>query len=147
MIEIERKFLIKNTDFLNHTFMSLNITQGYLSKDPKKIVRIRVTDEKAFITIKGEYDKKGLSRYEWEKEIGIEEAKTLLKLCISNPFEKIRYIVNYKKTKFEIDVFENSNKGLIIAEAELKNIEQKIDRPKWLGKEIIGKKKYYNSAL
>jgi len=88
-----------------------------------------------------------LSRYEWEKEIGIEEAKTLLKLCISNPFEKIRYIVNYKKTKFEIDVFENSNKGLIIAEAELKNIEQKIDRPKWLGKEIIGKKKYYNSAL
>lgn len=143
--EIERKFLV-NGDFKSHVTKSYKITQGYLTLSGPT-VRIRTKGDKAFITIKGKSENGGLSRYEWEKEIEVSEAIELLLLCDERKIEKIRYEILFENQLFEVDEFFGANKGLIIAELELKTENDVIIAPEWLGREVTGEKRYYNSHL
>ncbi|SCY29081.1 CYTH domain-containing protein [Nonlabens sp. Hel1_33_55] len=146
MQEIERKFLIKNTEFLED-MNGFKIVQGYLSNDPKRNVRVRIKGDLAFITIKGMSNESGLSRFEWEKEIDVKEAEELLKLCLPGVIEKTRYEIASGDHTFEVDIFEGENKGLIIAEVELKSEDEAFEKPEWLGDEVTGDVRYYNSYL
>lgn len=146
-IEIERKFLVKNLDFIKESSSKKYIIQGYLSKDPERTVRVRIEDKKAFLTVKGESFDNGTSRIEIENIISIKDAKDLMKICLSQPIKKVRYIINKNDFIFEVDVFKNSNEGLIIAELELNSKDLKFPKPDWLGKEVTGKKEFYNSQL
>ncbi len=147
VIEIERKFLVKNQIFKSEAIKKQLITQGYLNSDPKRSVRIRISDQHAFITVKGKTSANGTSRFEWEKEININDAKQLISLCLEGVIEKIRYLVPYKNHTFEVDEFLKDNKGLVIAEVELSYENENFERPIWLGEEVTGIKKYYNSQL
>ena len=146
-LEIERKFLVKNLDFKAESFEKNYLKQGYLNSDKNRTVRIRVTDKNAFITIKGKSNTTGLSRFEWEKEIPISEAKELLLLCEPNLIEKYRYLVKKGKHTFEVDEFLGENHGLIVAEIELNSENETFEKPKWLSKEVTGEIKYYNSSI
>ena len=146
-IEIERKFLVKNLDFIKESSSKKLIEQGYLSKDPNRIVRVRIIDNKGVLTFKGKSFDGGTSRVEIEKEISIKDANELMKLCIPIKIRKVRYIINKNNLIFEVDVFQEHNKGLIVAEVELYSKKEKIIKPNWLGKEVTGEKKYYNSQL
>ena len=147
-IETERKFLVTNSDYKKQYSSKEKITQAYLSKDPKRSVRIRVNNRKGWITIKGESDKKGLSRMEWEKEIPLKTAKKLLKICLPNPINKIRYKIQLNNNiTIEVDEFLGHNKGLVLAEIELISKDQPFEKPDWLGKEVTGIKKFYNSMM
>lgn len=147
MIEIERKFLVKNETYKSESIKKQLITQGYLSSDPKRSVRIRICEQNAYITIKGQTSESGASRYEWEKEINIEDAKQLMLLCREGVVTKIRHLIPFKNHTFEVDEFLKDNSGLVIAEVELSNENEDFERPRWLGKEVTGIKKYYNSQL
>lgn len=147
MIEIERKFLVKNKSYKSESIKKQLITQGYLSSDPKRSVRIRICEQNAYITIKGQTSESGTSRYEWEKEINIEDAKQLMLLCREGVVTKIRHLIPFKNHTFEVDEFLKDNSGLVIAEIELSNENEDFERPRWLGKEVTGIKKYYNSQL
>ena len=146
-LEIERKFLVKNLDFKKKSFAAYHLKQGYISFDKNATVRIRITDEKAFITIKGKSNKNGTSRFEWEKEIDILEANSLFNLCKEGIIEKQRFLVKNGNFTFEVDEFYGENEGLILAEIELKNENDFFDKPSWLGNEVTGNKKYYNALL
>lgn len=145
--EIERKFRVKNTTFLQETTSKFKIVQGYLNSNPDRTVRIRLKENKAFITIKGKSNDAGTTRFEWEKEINYTEAEQLIQLCEDFIIEKIRYEVTYLNQLFEIDIFEGKNKGLIIAEIELESPHQKVVFPDWLGKEVTGDVRFYNAYL
>lgn len=145
--EIERKFLVKNTNFITESTQKHLIKQGFLSTDKKRTVRIRIRDDKGFITIKGKSNAKGTTRLEWEKEITLTDAKKLLKLCKKPIISKIRYLVPFKGNIFEVDIFKKKNKGLILAEIELKDENQTFEKPNWLGKEVTGDIRYYNAVL
>ena len=148
MIEIERKFLVSNLEeCLQHHTKSITIVQGYLSFDPARTVRIRKTDTKAFLTIKGKSNETGDTRFEWEKEIKENEAIQLFDLCLGQTIRKTRYIVPYQSHIFEIDVFSGNHQGLVIAEIELSSSSEKVDLPKWIGQEVTGDNRYYNSVL
>lgn len=146
-IEIERKFLVKNNSFLADSFQKKYIKQGFLNTDKHRIVRIRISDDTGYITIKGITNETGMSRFEWEKQIPIDEANQLLTLCEDTPIEKHRYLLKNDSFVFEVDVFGGPNDGLIIAEIELSSEKDDFSRPKWLGKEVTGQTKYYNSML
>jgi adenylate cyclase len=144
--EIERKFLVKD-GFKQHVDSSTRISQGYLSSVPQRIVRVRINGEKGFITIKGVSNFTGMSRYEWEKEIPVSEARELLTICEPGIIDKTRYLVKVGKFTFEVDEFYGDNQGLIIAEIELSSEGELFEKPDWLGEEVTGDKKYYNSKL
>lgn len=144
--EIERKFLVKD-DFIGQAGESILIIQAYLSLDKERTVRIRIQNEQAFLTIKGKSNVSGLSRYEWEKEIDQSEAKELLKLAIGSSIEKIRYRIPVGNHVFEVDVFSGENEGLVLAEVELQSEAEVFEKPEWLGKEVSGDPRYYNSNL
>jgi len=145
--EIERKFLVLNTDFIKESHQHYTIVQGFLNSHKKRTVRVRITDEKAFLTVKGKSNKKGTTRFEWEKEISINDANNLLILCEKTIIKKTRYLIKAENHTFEVDVFKAENKGLIIAEIELNSENEPFTKPSWLGKEVTGKIKYYNSVL
>jgi len=147
MIEIERKFLINSEAFKKEAYKHTQITQGFLSTNKKRTVRVRLKGELGYITIKGASSKNGLSRFEWEKEISKTEAKALLKLCKKEVIDKMRYEVKVGNHIFEVDEFFGKNKGLIIAEVELSSEAETFIKPNWLGKEVTGNIKYYNSQL
>lgn len=147
LLEIERKFLVKNNSYKDESFKCLSIKQGFLNSNKNRVVRVRVVDDKGFITIKGKSNKKGTTRFEWEKEISMKDAKRLLKLCEKGIIKKKRYLVKIKNHTYEVDVFKNKNKGLIIAEVELGNATELFSKPSWLGEEVTGIVKYYNSEL
>ena len=147
MIEIERKFLVKSKGYKKNSLSKHFVKQGYLSTDLSRCVRVRIIDEKAFITIKGASSIDGLSRFEWEKEICKKEADEIIMLCAADTIEKIRYVFEFEGNKFEIDEFQNKNNGLVIAEIELSSKSQLFKKPEWIGKEVTGIKKYYNSQL
>ncbi len=145
--EIERKFLVKG-DFMPFVTKQTRITQGYLSSVPERTVRVRIKGDKGFITIKGIGNESGASRYEWEKEISVEEVNELLKLCEPGIIDKTRFIVpSSDGLKFEVDEFYGDNEGLTVAEIELPDEDFKFDKPEWLGKEVTGDVKYFNSML
>ena len=147
MIEIERKFLVTSSEYKSLANRKSKISQGYLTKDPERTVRIRIRKGKGFLTIKGKSSKDGMSRFEWEKEIPIEEAQELIVLCLPTIIEKTRYEVIYKGNLFEVDEFEGAHEGLILAEVELKSSKDVIELPSWIGKEVTGDNQYYNSFL
>ena len=147
MIEIERKFLVKNDSFKTAAFTQNHIAQGYLSSVPERTVRVRIKGEKGFLTIKGISNESGLSRFEWEKEISVEEAKKLLLLCEKGVIDKTRFEVKSGNHVYEIDVFYGDNEGLIIAEIELDSETETFEKPSWLGEEVTHDKRYYNSYL
>lgn len=145
--EIERKFLIKGA-FKTAVSEIQHITQGFLSKVPERTVRIRLNDNKGFLTIKGISDASGISRYEFEKEISLADAKDLLALCEPGIIEKTRYIIPVSDTLFfEVDEFHGKNEGLVLAEIELPTRDTHFEKPNWLGKEVTGDVRYYNSTL
>lgn len=147
MIEIERKFLVKNDSFKKEAFTKNHIAQGYLSSVPERTVRVRIKGEKGFLTIKGASNDSGLSRFEWEKEIPVSEAKSLLLLCEKGVIDKTRFEIKKGNHVFEVDEFYNDNKGLIVAEIELDSENDTFEIPDWLGKEVTGDIRYYNAYL
>ena len=136
--EIERKFLVKG-DFKPEAYQSIRITQGYLSSVPERTVRVRIKGEQGFLTIKGKGNHSGISRYEWEKEITLNEAEELLQLCEPGVIDKIRYLVKSGKHTFEVDEF--------MAEIELETENENFTKPAWLDKEVTGDNRYYNAML
>jgi len=147
MIEIERKFLVSLEAFKKEAFTQNRIAQGYLSSVPERTVRVRIKGNKGFLTIKGNSNESGLSRYEWEKEIPTEEAAALLKVCEKGVIDKTRFEVKVGNHIFEVDEFYGENVGLIIAEVELKSETEAFEKPIWLGKEVTNDSRYYNSHL
>jgi len=144
--EIERKFLVKG-GFKEAAFDALRITQGYLSTAPGRSVRVRLKGDKGFLTIKGPSRDGGLSRFEWEKEIGADEARELLALCEPGLIDKTRWLVKAGIHTFEVDEFHGDNEGLIMAEVELCAPDEPYEKPDWLGQEVTGDRRYYNSYL
>ncbi|MBQ9222529.1 MAG: CYTH domain-containing protein [Prevotella sp.] len=144
--EIERKFLVKG-DFKSEVFKSTRITQGYLSSVPERTVRVRVKGDKGFITIKGIGNETGASRYEWEKEIPVEDVRELLKICEPGVIDKTRYLVKNGEYTFEVDEFYGDNDGLTVAEIELPSEDAAFNKPAWLGEEVTGDVRFYNSML
>jgi adenylate cyclase len=144
--EIERKFLVKG-DFKRFATRQLRIKQGYLSSVSERTVRVRIKGDKGYLTIKGEAGDSGISRYEWEKEIPVTEAEELLALCEPGLIDKTRYLVPAGEFTFEVDEFYGENEGLIIAEIELKSESDQFPKPEWLGEEVTGDLRYYNSVL
>jgi adenylate cyclase len=147
MIEIERKFLVSSDDFKAESTASYTIAQGYLNSNPERTVRIRIKGSKGFITIKGIGSVSGMSRFEWEKEITLTEAKQLLFLCEKGIIDKTRYEVKVGNHLFEIDEFHGDNQGLLMAEIELTAEEEEFVKPSWIGEEVTNDQKYYNSYL
>ena len=153
--EIERKFLV-NGDFKSDAFKATRITQGYLSSVPERTVRVRVKGDKGFITIKGIGNASGASRFEWEKEIPVEDVKALLEICEPGVIDKTRYLVKVGTHTFEVDEFYGDNEGLTVAEVELSDENEAFDKPDAIflhclpahrGEEVTGDAKYYNSML
>ncbi|TDD99819.1 CYTH domain-containing protein [Flavobacterium cellulosilyticum] len=147
MLEIERKFLVTSDAFKNEAFAKNRITQGYLSSIPERTVRVRLKGEHGFLTIKGASNETGLSRYEWEKEIPVEEAQNLILLCEKGIIDKTRFEVRLGSHIFEVDEFYGENEGLLIAEVELTSETESFEKPSWLGQEVTNDKRYYNSYL
>ncbi len=147
MIEIERKFLVTSEIFKEESFKSSRIIQGFLNRDPERTVRVRLRDGKGIIAIKGKSSKDGLSRFEWEKYISEAEAHALLTLCEKGVIDKMRYEIKVDNHVFEVDEFFGDNEGLIMAEVELNHETETFTKPKWLGEEVTGDIKYYNSQL
>ena len=146
-IEIERKFLVTSIDFKVEAYKKIYIKQGFLNSNKERVVRVRLTDETGFLTIKGKSNKTGVSRFEWEKEISKTEAESLLLLCEKGIIEKHRYLIKSNRHIYEVDEFLGDNKGLIVAEIELSSEEEFFNKPQWLSKEVTGSVIYYNSNL
>ena len=145
--EIERKFLVKSDAFKSDAVKETRITQGYLSSVPERTVRVRIKGEKGFMTIKGIGNESGASRYEWEREISVEDTNDLLKICEAGVIDKTRFLVKAGEHTFEVDAFYGENEGLTVAEVELTSEDEAFDKPEWLGEEVTGDVKYYNSML
>ena len=145
-LEIERKFLVAG-DFKPFANKATRIIQGYLSSVPERTVRVRIKDDKGFLTVKGRSSKSGTTRFEWEKEIPVGEAQELIAICESGVIDKTRYIVEAGRHIYEIDEFHGDNQGLIVAEIELASEDETFAKPQWLGKEVTGDTRYYNSML
>ena len=143
--EIERKFLVKG-GFEKAALGCVHVVQGYLSSDPQRIVRVRLKGEKGYLTVKGPG---ALNRFEWEKEISADEAEALLTLAEPGIVDKTRYLVpaGDGRHTWEVDVFHGDNEGLVVAEIELSSEDDPFDRPDWLGEEVTGAPRYYNSSL
>lgn len=146
-IEIERKFLVKDDRYKKESFRAIRITQRYLSLVPERTVRVRIKGENGYLTIKGVGSNSGFSRFEWEKEISIKDAKELFRICEQGIIDKTRYNIKSGKHTFEVDEFYGENDGLIVAEVELSSEDEEFEKPDWLGEEITGDAKYFNSML
>ena len=145
--EIERKFRVVDDSYRQLAHSASRIAQGYICSGRGRTVRVRIRDEKGYLTIKGPAGTDGLSRYEWEKEIPVTEALELLKLCHDGIIDKMRHLVKFGKHIFEVDEFFGDNEGLVIAEVELSDANENFEKPGFIGQEVTGDKRYYNSRL
>ena len=146
-LEIERKFLVKKGDaYKSAAFSCSHIQQGYIPADGAT-VRIRTRDDKAYLTIKGKSVNGGMTRYEFEKEIEMDEAQHLLQLCKGGVIDKRRYLVKSGNHTFEVDEFYGDNEGLVMAEVELCSEDETYEKPDFIGREVTGDKRFYNSHL
>lgn len=145
-IEIERKFLVTG-DYKSLAVSHSRIIQGYICRERGRTVRVRLRDEQGYLTIKGPSFGGGLSRYEFEKEITKDEALSLLRLCEAGVIDKVRWLVPSGKHTFEVDEFFGDNAGLVVAEVELSSEDEPYERPAFLGEEVTGNRRYYNSSL
>lgn len=145
-LEIERKFLVhKWMDWKRLASSCSHIQQGYFAA--VNTVRVRIRDDKGYLTIKGPSHNGGLSRYEFEKEITLQEAQQLMLLCESGVIDKHRYLVPYAGHTFEVDEFHGDNDGLVMAEVELKSENEPFESPDFIGKEVTGDRRFYNSHM
>ena len=145
-MEIERKFLVAG-DFTPYVTSSCRISQGYLSSNPDRTVRVRIKGDKGFLTIKGRSSSDGLSRYEWEKEIPLDEATELIGLCEAGVIDKTRHIVPHRGHIWEVDVFRGENEGLVVAEIELSSTDEEFEQLSWVADEVTGDVRYYNAYI
>ena len=146
-LEIERKFLVRNDDYKRQAFDSSRICQGYICSGHGRTVRVRIRDQRGYLTIKGPSNADGISRYEFEKEITLDEAQQLMQLCESGRIDKTRYLVKSGDHTFEVDEFYGDNEGLVIAEVELQSEDESFEKPDFIGKEVTGDRRYYNGHL
>lgn len=144
--EIERKFLVRG-DFRPFVSSSSRIRQGYIAHENGRTVRVRTRDDKAYLTIKGPSDESGISRFEWEREIPVEDALELMGICQGGFIDKTRNLVPFGGHVFEVDEFYGDNEGLVMAEVELSAPDEPFEKPSWLGEEVTGDRRYYNSHL
>ena len=145
-IETERKFLVLDDGYKAQAVESHRIRQGYIAHDMGRSVRVRILDDRGFLTIKGPFIGVG-SRPEWEKEISLQEAEDLFLICKPGSIDKTRWIVPAGERVFEVDEFHGENEGLVMAEIELKSQDEAFGRPSWLGEEVTGNPRYYNGYL
>jgi len=146
-LEIERKFLVKQNAYKQGARSKTRIAQGFLNTHPERTVRVRIKGDSGYLTVKGLGNKSGTTRFEWEIEIPVKEATDLMDLCEPIILEKTRYEVPMGKHIFEVDEFSGENHGLVVAEIELEHEDEPFKRPDWLGEEVTGDSKYYNSQL
>ena len=146
-LEIERKFLVVSDAYKQEATSQVRIAQGFLNTDPERTVRVRIKGNQGFLTVKGPSNPSGTTRFEWETEISLQEATNLIDLCEDVILEKERFEVPLGNHLFEVDEFLGENKGLVVAEIELNHEDEVFERPKWLGEEVTGQPKYYNSQL
>lgn len=146
--EIERKFLVEG-EFRNQAYNSNRIKQGYIASGKGRTVRVRIRDEKGYLTIKGPSGKEGITRYEFEKEISLKDAEDLMLICEPGIIDKTRYLVKSPDGKhtFEVDEFYGDNEGLIMAEVELGSEDEPFEKPSFIGREVTGDRRYYNSHM
>ena len=144
--EIERKFVVDG-EFKSQAFSHSHIVQGYISSARGRTVRVRIRDEQGYLTIKGASNASGTSRYEWEKEIPLNEAEELMELCEPGVIDKTRYLVRSGRHVFEVDEFYGENEGLVMAEVELASEDEAFVKPAFIGEEVTGDVRYYNSQL
>ena len=146
-MEIERKFLVCGDDYKHRAHQSFRISQGYICSGGGRTVRVRIRDAQGFLTIKGPSFDGGLSRYEFEKEITLAEAEQLFRLCEPGVIDKTRYLVSSGRHTFEVDEFYGENEGLVMAEVELSSPDEPYEKPDFIGREVTGDRRYYNSHL
>ena len=146
-LEIERKFLVLDDSYKHEAFSSHHIMQGYVCRLPGKTVRVRIREERAYLTIKGPSADGGLSRSEFEYEIPLADAKQLMKFCEPGIIDKTRWLVKSGDHVFEVDEFHGENDGLVVAEVELSNASESFKKPDFIGKEVTGDRRYYNAQL
>ena len=146
-MEIERKFLVRGDDYKRRAHKSYRIKQGYISSGNGRTVRVRIRDDQGFLTIKGPSFDGGLSRYEFEKEITLQEAEQLFRLCEPGVIDKTRFLVACGSHTFEVDEFYGDNEGLVMAEVELQSPDEPFEKPDFIGQEVTGDRRYYNSHL
>lgn len=147
MIEIERKFLVNSDAFKENSSSQERIVQGFLNTNPERTVRVRIKGDSGFLTVKGKSNQEGTTRFEWEHKITVTEAEQLLILCEKGIIDKTRYAVPVGTHLFEVDEFYGDNEGLTVAEVELSTEKERFQKPEWLGEEVTGDIKYYNSQL
>lgn len=148
-MEIERKYLVQGESYKQMAVAHHHICQGYISREKTGTVRVRITDDKAYLTIKGKPAVGHFARYEWEKEIDVAEAQELMKLCQGSIIDKTRWIVLAKEEglKWEVDEFHGKHEGLVLAEIELESEEQVVELPSFIGKEVTDDPQYYNANM
>jgi len=146
-LEIERKFLVLDDSYKHEAFSKSHIQQGYICSGRGRTVRIRIRDDRAYITIKGPSLDGGLSRYEFEQEIPLDDARQLMKLCEPGTIDKTRWLVKSGRHTFEVDEFFGDNEGLVMAEVELAYEDEPYEKPDFIGKEVTGDRRYYNGHL
>ncbi len=144
-IEIERKFLVVGDAYREAAVRILHIEQGYLSRDPERTVRVRVRDDKGFLTVKGVTD--GVTREEYEYEVPVDDARRMLRLALPGVIDKTRYIVDYAGHRWEIDEFHGDRAPLVVAEIELESEDAEFNLPPYIGEEVTGNPRYYNSNM
>lgn len=145
--EIERKFLVRGEDFKQQAESSSRIRQGYILSERGRTVRVRIRDDRGYLTIKGPSENGGLLRYEFEKEITLDEAEHLMALCEPGVVDKRRFLVPFKGHVFEVDEFYGDNEGLVFAEVELDDENETFEKPDFIGPEVTGDRRFYNSYL
>ena len=145
--EIERKFLVLDDSFKHEAFSKSHIQQGYICSERGRTVRIRIKDNRAYLTIKGPSENGGLTRYEFEREIPLEDGQQMMQLCEPGIIDKTRWLVKSGNHTFEVDEFFGDNEGLVVAEVELSYEDEPNKKPHLIGKEVTGDRRYYNSQL
>ena len=145
-LEIERKFLVVG-DFKSQAYAKSRIRQGYICSGSGRTVRVRIRDEKGYLTIKGPSDRQGLERYEFETEIAHSDAMDLMRLCEPGMIDKTRYLIKSGKHTFEVDEFYGDNQGLVLAEVELGASDECFEKPDFIGREVTGDRRFYNSHM
>lgn len=145
-LEIERKFLVTG-EYKSLAYASSRIRQGYICSGGGRTVRVRIRGDKGYLTIKGPSNRAGMSRYEFETEIPVEDAQELMGLCEPGVVDKTRYLVKSGRHVFEVDEFYGDNEGLVMAEVELSDENEPFEKPDFIGKEVTGDRRYYNAHL
>lgn len=147
-LETERKFLVRSDAFAAEAVASHRLCQGYIACEGGNTVRVRIADRSGYLTIKGPGGPTGISRREWEMEIPLPDAEALFALCRGGRVEKTRYIIPADGgRRWEVDRFHGENEGLVLAEIELSAADETFEKPDWLGEEVTGDARYYNSFL